>query len=80
MIIFKNITRDNFWDCIGLSVEKEQEDFVTTNAVSIAQSKVQPECIPLAIYDDLGCLFGLPNYNMGCSYDKIKATKNKIIE
>lgn len=52
MLIFKDITADNFWDVIELSVSKEQVDFVTTNAVSIAQSKVQPECIPLAVYDD----------------------------
>jgi diamine N-acetyltransferase len=52
MILFKEITKENFWDCIELAVDKEQVDFVTSNAVSIAQSKVQPECIPLSIYDD----------------------------
>jgi diamine N-acetyltransferase len=52
MITLKEITRDNFWDCISLEVAPEQADFVTSNAVSIAQSKVQPECIPLAVYDD----------------------------
>jgi len=52
MILFKEITRENFWDCIELSVTEEQVHFVTSNAVSIAQSKVQPECIPLAVYDD----------------------------
>ena len=52
MLLFKEVTKENFWDCINLSVAKEQEDFVTTNAVSIAQGKVQPECIPLAVYDD----------------------------
>ena len=50
MITLKEITKDNFWDCIELTVSKDQEDFVTSNAISIAQSKVQPECIPLAIY------------------------------
>ncbi len=52
MILLKEITRNNFWDCIELSVAEDQAEFVTSNAVSIAQSKVQPECIPLAIYDD----------------------------
>ncbi|MGB7604437.1 MAG: GNAT family N-acetyltransferase [Lutisporaceae bacterium] len=52
MISFKKITKENFWDCIELSVTQEQVDFVTSNAVSIAQSKVQSECIPLAVYDD----------------------------
>ncbi|MHB1150742.1 MAG: GNAT family N-acetyltransferase [Eubacteriales bacterium] len=31
---------------------RRQAVFVTSNAVSIAQSKVQPECIPLIVYDD----------------------------
>ncbi len=52
MITLKEITRNNFWDCISLEVTPEQVDFVTSNAVSIAQSKVQPECIPMAVYDD----------------------------
>jgi diamine N-acetyltransferase len=52
LILFKEITKENFWDCIELAVLKEQVDFVTSNAVSIAQSKVQPECIPLAVYDN----------------------------
>lgn len=52
MILFKEITKENFWDCIELTVAEDQADFVTSNAVSIAQSKVQPECIPLAVYDN----------------------------
>ncbi len=52
MVIFKEITKENFWDCIELSVAEEQVSFVTSNAVSIAQSKVQEECIPLAVYSD----------------------------
>ncbi|MBS4537715.1 GNAT family N-acetyltransferase [Clostridium sp. D2Q-11] len=52
MILFKEITKENFWDCISLEVTQEQVNFVTSNAVSIAQSKVQPECIPLAVYDE----------------------------
>jgi len=52
LIYLKEITKDIFWECIELSVASEQIDFVTSNAVSIAQSKVQPECIPLAIYND----------------------------
>ncbi len=52
MIIFKEVNKENFWDCIELSVTQEQVDFVTSNAISIAQSKVQTECIPLAVYDN----------------------------
>lgn len=52
MVLFKEISRENFWECIELNVAKDQIDFVTSNAVSIAQSKIQPECIPLAVYDE----------------------------
>ncbi|MCE5235857.1 MAG: GNAT family N-acetyltransferase [Clostridiaceae bacterium] len=52
MIILKQIDAENFWDVINLSLVKEQEDLVVSNAVSIAQAYVQPECVPLAIYND----------------------------
>lgn len=50
MISLKEVTADNFWDIIALQVKDEQMELVTSNAVSIAQAKVQPECIPFAIY------------------------------
>jgi diamine N-acetyltransferase len=52
MICLKDITLENFWKVIELKVKNDQKGFVASNAVSIAQSKVQPECIPLAIYSD----------------------------
>lgn len=52
MIQFNEITKENFWEVIELSVAPSQNEFVTSNAVSIAQAKVQPECVPLAIYDN----------------------------
>ena len=52
MITLRNIDYDNFRKIIELKVHENQLDFLTSNAVSIAQSKVQPECIPLAIYND----------------------------
>jgi diamine N-acetyltransferase len=52
MITLQNIDADNFWDIVSLDVSESQHEFILSNAVSIAQSKVQPECIPLAIYND----------------------------
>ncbi len=52
MITLQAITKENFWDCIDLMVYPDQQEFIISNAVSIAQAKVQPECIPLAIYND----------------------------
>lgn len=47
----KPITRDNFRECIKLNVAPEQAHFVASNVYSLAQAKVEPECVPLAIYD-----------------------------
>lgn len=52
MITLKNISKDNFWECINLSVSNNQKDFITPNAVSIAQSKIQEECITKVIYNN----------------------------
>jgi diamine N-acetyltransferase len=48
----REITRENWEQCVRLSVLPEQERFVASNAVSLAQSKYEPEWIPLAVYDD----------------------------
>ena len=52
MVTLRDITTENFWDVIDLAVKPDQEKLVLSNAISIAQAKVQPECIPLAIYHD----------------------------
>jgi diamine N-acetyltransferase len=48
----REITRENWEQCVRLTVAPEQERFVASNAVSLAQSKYEPEWIPLAVYDD----------------------------
>lgn len=52
MLRLVDLDSKNFWDIIELKVSKEQEEFVASNLFSIAQSKVQPECIPMGIYND----------------------------
>ncbi len=52
MITLREVNKDNFFEVIRLKVKENQKDFVATNIFSIAQSKVQPECIPYAIYND----------------------------
>jgi diamine N-acetyltransferase len=49
MVELKDITQENFWKVISLKVGKDQ-NFVASNAISIAQSKLFPSMIPLAIY------------------------------
>lgn len=48
-ITLKEITKDNFRECIRLKVRDDQP-YVASNLYSIAQSKVEPENIPLAVY------------------------------
>lgn len=51
-ILLKEITAENFKDCVNLKVAESQKNFVGSNMKSIAESKVYPYLIPLAVYDD----------------------------
>lgn len=50
-IRFEEITPQNFWQCINLKVAEHQTNFVAPNVRSIAESKVYPFLVPLAVYD-----------------------------
>ncbi len=50
-VSFREITKCNFLECIRLRVRDDQR-FVASNVFSIAQSKIEPEYVPLAIYND----------------------------
>jgi diamine N-acetyltransferase len=50
-VTFRALTKDNFRECVGLRVRDDQP-FVASNVYSIAQSKVEPEFVPLAVYSD----------------------------
>jgi diamine N-acetyltransferase len=57
MIEFRKITSDNFDACIGLEPRKDQQSFVASNVLSLAESYValaNQECIPIpyAIYSE----------------------------
>lgn len=45
------ITRDNWRDCIRLTVARAQESFVASNAKSLAQAAYEDYCFPMGIYD-----------------------------
>ncbi len=51
MLSFREVNRKNLWEVLRLSVAEGQKHFVAPNSVSLAQAKVQPECVPLAVYD-----------------------------
>lgn len=50
-LVFKAIDRENWEECVDLSVSKEQADYVAPNWYSIIQSKFESDCYPLCIYD-----------------------------
>ena len=51
-VTLREITNNNFEDCVKLKVSENQKKFVATNVMSIAESKVSPNLIPLAVYND----------------------------
>lgn len=51
-VTLREITPENFKDCINLQVAENQKDFVAPNVTSIAQSKIYPTVEPFAVYSD----------------------------
>ena len=51
-VSLREITRDNWRECAKIRVEASQTHFVASNLFSMAQAKYEPECVPLAVYDD----------------------------
>jgi diamine N-acetyltransferase len=47
----RNVTLDNFRECIGLEVNQNQQGLVASNVQSLAEAKVNSNLFPLAIYD-----------------------------
>lgn len=51
-VTLREITPQNFRECIDLKVADGQEKFVATNVTSIAQTKIYPTYNPLAVYHE----------------------------
>ena len=72
-IILKDVTKENWMECINLRSSKDKvnsifEEFVASNAFSIAQSKIEEEWVTKAIYDN-ETLIGFTMYGF---YEKYK--------
>lgn len=50
-VSLREITPENFNECINLKVADDQIKFVASNVYSIAQSKIYPSRLPFAVYD-----------------------------
>ncbi|MFJ7726184.1 GNAT family N-acetyltransferase [Neobacillus sp. NPDC097160] len=51
-ICLKNITKDNWHECIGLQVAPHQKSYIASNVYSLAESKFEPSFVPMGIYLD----------------------------
>jgi diamine N-acetyltransferase len=51
-VTLREITRENWRECARMRVQPTQVHFVASNLYSLAQSKFEPECVPLAVYND----------------------------
>jgi diamine N-acetyltransferase len=49
-VSLREITPENFKECINLNVSEAQRTFVAPNLMSIAQSKIYPAVNPMAVY------------------------------
>lgn len=49
-VTLREVTRDNWLDCVRLKVGDSQAGFVAPNAYSLAESKFETHMVPLAIY------------------------------
>lgn len=49
MVTLAPVTADNWEDVVDLEVEDSERDNLASNAYSLAQSKFEPEAVPLAI-------------------------------
>jgi diamine N-acetyltransferase len=58
------VTLDNYLECINLRVEDTQTGFVATNARSLAEAKVNPTLVPLAIYEPVARGYPKPTVPM----------------
>lgn len=51
-ISFRPVDITNYSECIELTVDQSQKNFVATNLYSLVQAAYEPDLYPLAIYND----------------------------
>lgn len=57
----RQVTRENFDECLNLQVAQSQKDFIATNIESLARAYVNPNLFPLAVYDAAARGYEEPN-------------------
>jgi diamine N-acetyltransferase len=51
-VSLRPLTKENWIESIRLNVSDEQKGYVASNLFSIAETRFEPTCVPLAIYAD----------------------------
>lgn len=77
-IIIKNITKDNWEECIKLSVSKDQQAFLPSNAYSLLEAAYDPNIKTAGIYKD-ETMIGFSAYALDADND-LSLTKFMIDE
>ncbi len=62
-IELREVTKENWLQCIALELYSSQSGYVSTNLFSLAQSKFEPCRVPCAIYNSENELVGFIMYN-----------------
>ena len=71
-VSLKPLTADNWQECIGLKVRREQADFLPSNLYSIAEAQFYPKAVPLAIYSEQDQMVGFVMYGIDVETEKWK--------
>ena len=71
-VSLREITVDNWQECIKLRVRDEQMTLVPSNVYSIAEAQFYPEGVPLAIYDGQERMVGFVMYGVDVTSGKWK--------
>jgi diamine N-acetyltransferase len=50
-VTLRDVTRENWKECVALKVADDQAAFVAPNLWSLAEAKFETQCVPQAIYD-----------------------------
>lgn len=77
----RDITADNWRDCIRLQLEEEQKKFIAPNVMSLAQAAYETHCTPKAVYVDdemVGfMMYGIEFYEGRDVWDIIRVMTDK---
>lgn len=60
----RKVTQENFRECLNLQVAESQKNLVATTTQSLAEAYVNPNFVPLAVYDAAACGYEQPEVPM----------------